>query len=215
MQIPTCFFLSFTPLWSLCCHRNDSPCWDSVASSRQIWMLNPLAKHHSQPEPAMINNPTREIWLGETEAGDLREWGTAMSPLSGPQSDWKSPTEKTGDVHPHWVVSAVFFFFFLRRGLGPKIGSLVGLQLNESWTSCAWCWALTLQKSVICADSGLGNSVGVPQNKKNRELVGGTAGWTERLRWRQCSKSNVITMQSHATNSLSPKISSLSFFSFF
>lgn len=25
----------------------DNPCWDSVASRQQIWMLNPLAKHHS------------------------------------------------------------------------------------------------------------------------------------------------------------------------
>lgn len=73
----------FTPLWSCCRHRSDNPCWDSVASSQQIWMLNPLAKHHSQSELAMINNPTREIWLVETEAGDLREWVTAMSPLSG------------------------------------------------------------------------------------------------------------------------------------
>lgn len=61
----------FTPLWSRRHHhRNDSPCWDSGASSRRIWMLNPLAKHHSQSEPAMINNPTREIWLGEMEAGE-------------------------------------------------------------------------------------------------------------------------------------------------
>lgn len=75
--------LLFTPLWSCRHHRNDNPCWDSVASSQQIWMLNPLAKHHSQSELAMINNPTREIWLGEMEAGDLREWVTAMSPLSG------------------------------------------------------------------------------------------------------------------------------------
>ena len=76
--------LLFTLLWSRCHrHRNDSPCWDSVSSSQQIWMLNPLAEHHSQSELAMINNPTREIWLGETEARDLREWVTAMSPLSG------------------------------------------------------------------------------------------------------------------------------------
>lgn len=76
--------LLFTPVWSCCRrHRNDSSCWDSVSSSQQIWMLNPLAEHHSQSELAMINNPTREIWLGETEARDLREWVTAMSPLSG------------------------------------------------------------------------------------------------------------------------------------
>lgn len=75
--------LLFMPLWSCFHHRNDNPSWDSVASSQQIWMLNPLAKHHSQSELAMINNPTREIWLRETEAGDLREWVTAMSPLSG------------------------------------------------------------------------------------------------------------------------------------
>lgn len=74
--------LLFMPFWSWCHHRNDNPCWDSVASSQQIWMLNPLAKHHSQSELAMINNPTREIWLGEMEEGDLREWVTAMSLLS-------------------------------------------------------------------------------------------------------------------------------------
>lgn len=125
--------LLFTPLWSCHHHRNDNPCWDSVASSQQIWMLNPLAKHHSQSELAMINNPTREIWLGETEAGDLREWITAMSALSGPQSDWKSHTEKTWNVHLQWVVSAVF----LKTWVGTQNWVFGGMQLNQSWTSHA------------------------------------------------------------------------------
>lgn len=80
-------FSLFMPLWSCCRHRNDNPCWDSVASSQRIWMLNPLAKHHSQSELAMINNPTREIWLGEGEAGDLREMSNSNVAVIRPQSD--------------------------------------------------------------------------------------------------------------------------------
>lgn len=116
------FLLLFTPLWSCCCHRNDNPCWDSVASSLHIWMLNPLAKHHSQSELAMINNPTREIWLGETKAWGSEGMSNSNVAVIGPQSDWKSHTEKTWNARLQWVVSAVF----LNHGLGPKIGYLVG-----------------------------------------------------------------------------------------
>lgn len=98
--------LLFTPLWGGCRHRDDNPCWDSVASSRQIWMLNPLAKHHSQSELAMINNPTREIWLGGMEAGDLREWVTAMSLLSG-LSQIGNHTPRKHEMFI-WLMSDVF-----------------------------------------------------------------------------------------------------------
>lgn len=98
--------LLFTLLWGRCRHRDDNPCWDSVASSRQIWMLNPLAKHHSQSELAMINNPTREIWLGGMEAGDLREWVTAMSLLSG-LSQIENHTPRKHEMFI-WLMSDVF-----------------------------------------------------------------------------------------------------------
>lgn len=113
--------LLFTPLWSCCRHRNDNPCWDSVASSQQIWMLNPLAKHHSQSELVMINNPTREIWLGETEAGDLREWATAMSALSGLSEIGNHTPRK----HEMFICNGLCRLFFLKHGVGPEIGSLV------------------------------------------------------------------------------------------
>lgn len=102
----------------------DNPCWGSVASRQQIWMLNPLAKHHSQSELAMINNPSREIWLGGMQAGDLREWVTAMSLLSG-LSQIGNHTPRKHEMFI-WLMSGVFWKHgcFATSKLGLRHGTI-------------------------------------------------------------------------------------------
>ncbi len=107
-------------------------------------MLNPLAEHHSQSELAMINNPTREIWLVETEAGDLREWVTAMSALSG----LSQIGNRTPRKHEMFICNGLCRLFSQNMGWDP-IRAFCGLHLNESWTLCACCSVLT-PKSLIC-----------------------------------------------------------------
>lgn len=120
----------FTPLWSCCRHRNDNPCWDSVASSQQIWMLNPLAKHHSQSELAMINNPTREIWLAEMEAGDLRECRPYRAAVR---------LEITHRENMKCSSAVGCVGCFPKTWVGTPNWVFGGLQLNESWTLRACC----------------------------------------------------------------------------
>lgn len=72
----------------------------------------------------MINNPSREIWLGGMQAGDLREWVTAMSLLSG-LSQIGNHTPRKHEMFI-WLMSVFFWMhgWFATLKLGLELGAI-------------------------------------------------------------------------------------------
>lgn len=70
----------------------------------------------------------------------------------GPQSDWKSHTEKTWNVHLQWVVSAVF----LNHGLDPKL-SLWWAAIKRKLNFACVLLSSDTPKSLICTTNWLLN----------------------------------------------------------